>query len=140
VPYWSPYVDLLQPIWVLRLSSTSCRYAAPLYVDIKKIVRTKLPEDEGGDWTEDVEEYPKVFIGEVGDPALQHIENKGPGCRMCVMSHAATFPNVMHGLPAGAHHAAVELLQPGGQVREGAGGSGGVPLRPGAVGMFLSLC
>jgi hypothetical protein len=43
-----------------------CRYAAPLYVDIKKIVRTKLPEDEGGEWTEDVEEYPKVFIGEVG--------------------------------------------------------------------------
>jgi RNA polymerase beta subunit len=60
-----------------ELSSTSCRYAAPLYVDIKKIVRTRLPEDEGGDWTEDVEEYPKVFVGEVGDPALQSIQKRG---------------------------------------------------------------
>lgn len=40
-------------------------YAAPLYVDMKKVVRTKLPEDEGGEWVEDVEDYPKVFIGEV---------------------------------------------------------------------------
>lgn len=42
-----------------------CSYAAPLYVDMKKIERTKLPEDEGGDWNEDIEEHPKVFIGEV---------------------------------------------------------------------------
>ena len=60
-------------------------------MDIKKIVRTRLPEDEGGDWTEDVEEYPKVFIGEVGDPALQYIQKKGSGCLVCVTSHAATF-------------------------------------------------
>lgn len=41
------------------------RYAAPLYVDMKKVVRTKLLEDEGGDWVEEVDDYPKVFIGEV---------------------------------------------------------------------------
>ena len=106
-------------------SLTCCRYAAPLYVDIKKIVRTKLPEDEGGDWAEDVEEYPKVFIGEASDPCS-------------AMRQADRLPHVCdgpcggsdkpHARLAGAHHAAVELLQPGGEIRQGAGGSGGVPL------------
>ena len=43
----------------------SHRYAAPLYVDIKKVVRTTAPGEVGGAVSEDIEEYPKVFIGEV---------------------------------------------------------------------------
>lgn len=39
-----------------------CRYAAPLYIDIKKVVITRVPNGEA-----EVEEenYPKIFIGEV---------------------------------------------------------------------------
>jgi hypothetical protein len=64
--YLLPRADVQQLDVLFNLDSFLCRYAAPLYVDMKKTVRTKLPEDEGGDWSEDVDEYPKVFIGEVG--------------------------------------------------------------------------
>ena len=39
-----------------------CRYAAPLYVDLKKTVITRAPNVEP-----EIEEehYPKIFIGEV---------------------------------------------------------------------------
>ncbi len=39
-----------------------CRYAAPLYIDIKKTVITRVPNGEAE--TEE-ESYPKIFIGEV---------------------------------------------------------------------------
>ena len=40
----------------------ACRYAAPLYVDIKKSIITRQPDGE----EETVEEmYPKTFLGEV---------------------------------------------------------------------------
>lgn len=41
---------------------SSHRYAAPLYVDMKKVERTTA---EDGSVSEEVDDYPKVFIGEV---------------------------------------------------------------------------
>ena len=51
----------------MRFELTSCgaliRYAAPLYVDIKKTIITRQPDGE----EEEIEEtYPKTFLGEVG--------------------------------------------------------------------------
>lgn len=42
-----------------------CRYAAPLYVDITKRVVTRAPEAAEEEQQDELEEYPKVFIGEV---------------------------------------------------------------------------
>ena len=42
-----------------------CRYAAPLYVDMKKTVITREQAEEGEATREEEEEFPKVFIGEV---------------------------------------------------------------------------
>ena len=43
-----------------------CRYAAPLYVDITKRVVTRAPDAAEQEQQQDeLEEYPKVFIGEV---------------------------------------------------------------------------
>lgn len=45
----------------------SCRYAAPLYVDIRKSIITRQPDGE----EEEIEEmYPKTFLGEVRPLAL----------------------------------------------------------------------
>ena len=41
------------------------RYAAPLYIDLKKTVVTHLPN---GETEEEEEEYPKIFIGEASHP------------------------------------------------------------------------
>ena len=52
----------------------ACRYAAPLYVDIKKSIITRQPDGE----EETVEEmYPKTFLGEVRrTPLLELMESK----------------------------------------------------------------
>lgn len=42
--------------------ATVCRYAAPLYVDLKKTVITRVPNVEP---EIEEEQYPKIFIGEV---------------------------------------------------------------------------
>ena len=47
----------------LTLCGSLVRYAAPLYVDIKKTIITRQPDGE----EEEIEEtYPKTFLGEVG--------------------------------------------------------------------------
>ena len=45
------------------------RYAAPLYVDVKKVERMTDPD---GNVEEKLDEYPKVFIGEVPPPPPPH--------------------------------------------------------------------
>lgn len=52
----------------------ACRYAAPLYVDIKKSIITRQPDGE----EETVEEmYPKTFLGEVRrTPLLELMDSK----------------------------------------------------------------
>ena len=45
-----------------------CRYAAPLYIDMRKTVITRTPADEEGGPVEEQEEeerFEKVFVGEV---------------------------------------------------------------------------
>ena len=47
----------------LTMCGALIRYAAPLYVDIKKTIITRQPDGE----EEEIEEtYPKTFLGEVG--------------------------------------------------------------------------
>jgi len=46
----------------------SCRYAAPLYVDmVKTVITREQPGEEGGEVEEDREDevYQKIFLGEV---------------------------------------------------------------------------
>ena len=46
----------------LSAALVRCRYAAPLYVDIKKSIITRQPDGE----EEEIDEmYPKTFLGEV---------------------------------------------------------------------------
>lgn len=47
----------------------SCRYAAPLYVDMNKTTITREQGEDGNEPQEEreEEEFPKVFIGEVRD-------------------------------------------------------------------------
>lgn len=46
----------------LIITDRLSRYAAPLYIDLKKVVVTRMPN---GEVEEEEEEYPKIFIGEV---------------------------------------------------------------------------
>ena len=49
----------------LRLLTAYTRYAAPLYVDITKRVVTRALDAAEEEQQDELEEYPKVFIGEV---------------------------------------------------------------------------
>lgn len=53
------------------------RYAAPLYIDLKKTVVTHLPNGED---EEEEEEYPKIFIGEA---SLNWPLSASPCCMRC---------------------------------------------------------
>jgi hypothetical protein len=78
-PHEVLYTLMQQPcIWLHKSAASTraeaelnqegaCRYAAPLYVDIKKSIITRQPDGE----EETVEEmYPKTFLGEVNRPPL----------------------------------------------------------------------
>ena len=59
----------------------SCRYAAPLYVDIKKTIITRQPDGE----EEEIDEmYPKTFLGEVCPLA---------GLDLMVLGHSGRLPS-----------------------------------------------
>ena len=52
---------------VLSTIVVCCRYAAPLYVDIKKSIITRQPDGE----EEEIDEmYPKTFLGRGVAPAI----------------------------------------------------------------------
>ena len=63
----------------LRLCGALVRYAAPLYVDIKKTIITRQPDGE----EEEIEEtYPKTFLGEVGILPMENINDHAFGTQL----------------------------------------------------------
>lgn len=63
------------------MGTGGCRYAAPLYVDITKRMVTRAPDAAEQEQQQDeLEEYPKVFIGEV---RLYHLVTASLLCRVC---------------------------------------------------------
>ena len=71
----------------------ACRYAAPLYIDLKKTVVTHLPNGED---EEEEEEYPKIFIGEARAHACPHcvacLHASGMHCPLAVSLLAIFSP------------------------------------------------
>ena len=72
------------------MSDALVRYAAPLYVDIKKTIITRQPDGE----EEEIEEtYPKTFLGEVGmlparsETSCSLYSPCDPSCHVSTASH-----------------------------------------------------